>query len=170
MGFGVAFVHPDRQAHPEWDSGTAEERLTMPAGRLLAVLRVHALPVTLIDGLQEISDQGGTVVVICHGDAAPVQILMNGRRYPLPLGACASVHSLIAGSVAATADISPRSATAPAAAVPPSAPAAPPVPQDAATTVRAAIVQARVNALRGHVETIEPDPHATQDALARAYS
>jgi hypothetical protein len=156
MAFGVAAAQADRQARPEWESGSGEERVSLPAAQLLAVLRIHALALTLLDGLQAVSDQGGSVVVIRHGDTAPLQILMNGRRFPLPLGACAAVRALIAGTAVHP---SPNSA----------APAAKPAGIDAAEVVRASIVNARVSSQREQAPAPSPDPRAAQDALERAY-
>jgi len=87
MGFGVAAVVPDRQARPEWDPAAPEERTPIAAERLMPVLRSHTVAISLLDGLQAVAARGGEVIVVRHSGNAPVQILMDGRRFPLPLGA-----------------------------------------------------------------------------------
>lgn len=155
MAIEIPALAPDRLPHPEWPAAAAAGRYVLPAVRVLAVLDGLALPAPLLDGLGRQAADGAPVNLLLSADRALVQVVLDGRRYPLAGAARDAVLTLLGQAAQA----------------PTPAPAGAATRVDAALAARVAVVDAQVQEARAHagapLASIEDAP-AAAPALASA--
>ncbi len=148
MAIEIPSLAVDRLPHPDWSPAAAPARFNLPAGTLLAALEATGAPAAVLEPLRAVA-QGTGVDILVAPDHGLVQVLIDGRRLPLPVPARDAVLVLLGTAVGA--------ASAPAPIVP--APALP----DAFWSARVAAVQAQVQEAR----TLAADPQVQLEDTPR---
>lgn len=84
MAIELPRLQADRAARPEWGTTTAvADRFPTDAAELLDAIEGESVPDPLLEGLRSAARSGASAEVLLSPDRNLVQILVDGRRFPL---------------------------------------------------------------------------------------